>query len=427
MHNYYPELIWAIDKILLYLVAAAGLLTIFYSLAREYSWKRRNRALLNIKSNVYELVLSGKEADNEACLASVSGVTPQQFLDVTTNRNREIVFFNESEQEILKSCFVSAEKIAKIEKTALFSWNKWRRIEAILTLGYAQAAASLDTLQRTINDRDADIAYFSILALGQIRSALSAGILLDFIEKRSFYRYRIFSLLESFPPEIAVKAIGLTASPDPEVRSWAVKLIGRLKALQYRQKIEELTGDKSAEVRASACDCLGEFGSRDSASIITKCLTDDFWKVRVCAVKSLFKVLGKEGLPQIMGRINDGSLSVIESVKFLMAANIEICLSYAEDFLYGDDEMARRISVEALEESGYIIKLFKEILSRSKKEKEAAEFLLKGLIVSCAYAGLGAALLGLPGEEQGKMLDIIRNIDEQAADTLERGIAGRKD
>ena len=426
MYNYYTDLVWTVDKILLCLLASAGLSTIFYSIAQEYRWKRRSRALLNIKRDIYELTLSGKKTDNSVCLPVVSEITPQQFLDVTTNRNRELAFFNESEQKILKSCFVSSEKLAVIEKIALSSWNKWRRVEAVLTLGYAQAASSLGTLKKTINDKDRDVSYFSIIALGQIKNIPSAKTLLNFVGKSPFCRYRIFSFLESFPPEIADEAIGLADSLDHEVRSWAVKLICRLRALQYSEKIEELTKDESAQVRASACDCLGEFNSKDSAAAIIKCLTDDFWMVRVSAVKALFKVLGKESLPEIMGRINDGSLSVIESVEALMTSNIVMCLPYVEKFLYGNDEMARRVSVESLEASGYIVKLFRDILTGHEKDKDAAGRLLKGLIISRTYAGLEVSLSSFTKDERGRLLDIIRNIDGLAADILEKNIAGRK-
>ena len=426
MYSYHTDLIWVVDKILLYLVILTGLFTIFYSIAKEYRWKKHSRALLNIKKNVYDLAFSGKKIDNNICLPIASEITQQQFLDVTTNRNREVVFFNEAEQNILKSCFVSVEKLEAIEKIAAFSWNKWRRVEAILTLGYAQVNSSVNTLKKTINDQDTEISYFSIIALGQIKNISSAKILLDFIRKRPFYRYRIFSLLESFPPEIAAEVIGLADNIDHEVRSWAIKLICKLKALQYSDKIEGFTGDKSAQVRACACDCLGEFGSKDSAGVIIKCLTDDFWMVRVSSVKALFKVLGKDGLPDIMGRINDGSLAVIESVKALITGNIEICLPYVEKFLYGNDEIARRVSVESLEASGYIVKLLKNILTGHAKDKDMATGLLKGLIISRAYAGLQGSLLIISVDGRARLLDIIRNIDQAAADILEKNIAGDK-
>ncbi|MFA5096191.1 MAG: HEAT repeat domain-containing protein, partial [Candidatus Omnitrophota bacterium] len=306
MYNYYTDLIWAIDKILFYLLVLGGAAVILYSMIRDARWKIRERALLNIKRNIYELVLSG--ADKRACLPAVSRITPEQFIDVSTNRNREAIFFNASEQELLKICFVSPGKLAAIEKTALSSWSKWRRVEAILTLGYARSERSVSALKKTVNDRDPDISYFSILALGQIKNAHSAKALLGFVRKRQFYRHRIFSLLEAFPPEIAEEVIGLIDHPDPQRRGWAIRLLCRLGAVQYIKKIEQLTDDDSPQVRAAACACLGEFGRKSSGDSIVKRLKDDSWMVRAAGLKALFKVWGKEGLPRIMELINDGSL-----------------------------------------------------------------------------------------------------------------------
>jgi len=109
-----------------------------------------------------------------------------------------------------------------------------------------------------------------------------------------------------------------------------------------------------------------------------------------------------------------------------MTGNIEICLPYVVDFLYGDDEMARRVSVEALEASGYIVKLFRDILTGNDKDKEMADYLLKGLIVSRAYAGLEVSLLSLSKDERGRLLDFIKNIDESTAGILEKNTAGFK-
>jgi hypothetical protein len=76
-------------------------------------WNRRKKALLNIKKDVYELTLSGQVISGKVCMPFVTELTPQQFLDVTTNRNREAIFFNESEQKVFKSCFMTSEKILK--------------------------------------------------------------------------------------------------------------------------------------------------------------------------------------------------------------------------------------------------------------------------------------------------------------------------
>ena len=422
MNLSYINLIWFADKILIYLVGFAGLFTVSYSLVREYAWKKDSQALLNIKRNIYELALAGKKPDKRLFSLIASAVTSRQFLDVTTNRNREVVFFNESEQTIIKDYFASSQKLARIERTALFSFSKWRRIEAILILGYTQARSCVSILKKTIVNKDPDIVYFSIIALGRIKSTQSAEVLLDFAKEHSLYRYRIFSLLESFPSEIAGQVIRLAGSSDAKVRSWAVKLLCRLRVLKYCGQIEEFVKDSSAQVRASACDCLGEFGEKKSSSVLANCLSDNSWMVRVSAVKALFKVAGKDSLPKIMERINDGSLSVIESVKEVIIANIDICSVYLEKFLSGGDEMARRVSVEALETSGYIVKLFRGLLDGKNQVESISVRLIKGLIFSQAYTGLIGTLQSFNEHEQKEILRVIRGIDQPAAVILEESI-----
>lgn len=423
MPNYFTDLILKIDLALLGAIILFVIIIIVYALIREYDWRRRCSKLSSIKNQLYELTFPGKKIDKQICLPVLSEVTPQLFLDVMTNRTRGAVFFNEAEQKILKHCFASAQRLERIGKIARTSWNKWRRVEAILSLGYAQDESCLGTLKESINSKGIDISYFSIIALGQIRSVASAKILLDFLKRRRLYQYKIFSVLEIFPVQIAEEVVGLIDDKDPQVRAWSLKLISRLEAEQYLKKIEEMTLDKSEYVRAAACDCLGGFGRKGSKDALARCLRDDSWLVRVVAVKALSKAMGEECIPEIMGLINDASLSVIDSVKSVVTEYIEAALPYVEKFLHSNDEIARRVAIEALEVSGYITKLFKNILAVSEEEKKAAMRLLEGLILSHAHFGLQVALAGFGEEKRKKILGIIREISKDMADYLEENTA----
>jgi len=349
MYNYHTDLIWSIDRVLLLTAFFLSVAIFFYMIIRAYLWNKRSKALLSIKRDVYGLTLSGKELSDKVCLPASSEATLQQFLDVATNRNREAIFFNEAEQKIFKNCFISPEKITRIEKTARGSWNKWDRIEAILSLGYAESGGSIPTLKKSLNDRDRDISYFSILALGQIKTPLAAKILLEFLKKHKFYRRKIVSILETFPSAIASEVVGLAENKDQDVRSWVAILLAKLKAGQYVKNIEKLTSDESEEVRAAACESLGDLGNKEARPLLVKLLKNDMWLVRLSAVKALSRLLGKESLSDIVASVNDPSLSVIEAVKDAMAEHIDAAMPYIENFMSGKDEVAKRVALEALE------------------------------------------------------------------------------
>src|SRR3990167_1902147 len=124
--------LWTLDWILLGVSASLGAFIILYALFQSYRAGRRRRALTNIKKNVHDLAVSGQGPSDETC-PIVNTETMQQFLDV--EMNREAVLFNESEREFIKKCLGASDKIPLLRGIAKKAKDKWRRIEAILSLG----------------------------------------------------------------------------------------------------------------------------------------------------------------------------------------------------------------------------------------------------------------------------------------------------
>lgn len=417
MPAYYTELVWKID-----LVLAAGALflamaIISYATIIGFSTGRRARRLFRIKKNVYKMIAADDSASGPK--GHLGRVTSRDFLDVEINRIREAIFFNDAEQEVLKKHFAASKHIAGIKRTARYSINKWSRIEAILSLGYAGCSSALDIITKSLHSRDRDIAYFSMVALGQIKTAESAKILLNFLRKNTFGRYKIITLLKNFPPEIASEVFMLSNDPDPAVLIAMIRIVSGLKPEGYMSKVEAFLGDKSDEVRAAACECLGSFGEKAVKKLST-CLKDGFWLVRVNAVSALSAICGAGCIPEIVRLLGDDSWSVIESVKKVMTEHVEAALPYMEKFLHGKDPIAKKASTEALVNSGYIIKVLKNILSGKDKEKADSIRLLKGLVKSNIHFGLETALERFEGASRAKILEIVREIDEPMAEHIQK-------
>ena len=348
-HNYHTDLVIKIDIFLLLSSILLTIIIILYSAAREYRDRRRRRALLDIKRHTYELVLS----ESNVCLPVATDASLQQFLDVQTNRIRDGAFFNSTEQEAFAHCYVTPEKITQLEVMARRHHNKWRRIEAILALGYAQAQSALNVLKQTISSRDADISYFTIIALGRIKTVGSAKILLGSLKKNFQPQHAIASVLTGFPADIADDILKLAENRSPSIRAWALDLLAEFRPEQYRKEIEAFASDASADVRASACYCLGKMGGSKSKEILLRCLGDDSWIVRGDAVIALSDALGRGSITHIIGLINDASISVIESVKEAIRRHAESALPYVEKIFKGEDEFAKKIAREALDSAGY--------------------------------------------------------------------------
>ena len=405
MYNYHADIVWSVNAMLIGMIVVTSIVIFASVVVKDYFWQARRRALVNIKKDVYEMVLAGKQSSEAVCRVFTAAITPQQFIDITTNRSIGAAFFNDSEQQLLKNCFVNPEEVARLEKIAITSRNKWRRVEAIICLGYTQTLAAMNILKDSLSSKDNDVSYFSMVSLGQIKTVESARILINFLKKDSSVSYKIVSILENFPKDISDDVIKLTEYHDSVVRIWAVKLLSKFTTDQHISKIEKLTHDSSDEVRAASCDCLGSLGSKEVKQALLRCLKDDSWRVRQHAVLALSKVMGDAALPEVIKLINDASWAVVDAVRDVMTDHIEAALPYIERFLDGENEIAKKYSVLALENSMYLSKLLKDALSSDNKD--FAIRLLKGVMRSRSHAGLDAALNNLDPTLRAKALELL--------------------
>ncbi|TAM37862.1 HEAT repeat domain-containing protein [bacterium] len=364
MQSYYPDLAWKIDKVLLILLAFLASLIIIYILLQELLFKIRRRNLSNIKNNIYELLLQRKE--KSVCLPGTEELTPKQFIDAVSNRFRGAVFFNEEEQEYLKRCFINQGNMLKIERIARNNRNKWRRIEAMLVLGFSGAPSSLVVLERGLFDEDPDISYFSLLALGRIKTDLSLRILLAFLKKNALRRQKTASVLEGFPPSAQDRIIRLADDPDPEIRFWAVKIISRFKPVKHIEKIIVLSADVDPNVRSAACECLGSIGGTQAQEILIRRLEDESWFVRVKAARALSEVMRADCSRYIVRLLSDNSLNVVDAAGDILAKNTDAALPYLEKLLAGDDDLAKKKATEIMVTAGFIAK--KPVKERNKNE-----------------------------------------------------------
>lgn len=282
------------------------------------------------------------------------------------------------------------------------------KIEAMLSLGYIKAREAMGVLEEALFSKDKDVVYFAIISLGQIKTVEAARMLLKVLIKDPSNSYKIVSILQDYPAEIVDDIIKLVDYHDPQVRYWIAVLLSKFSPGQYVKKIEMLTQDSSPDVRSAACKCLGAIGSAEAQEALKMCLEDDNWQVRREAILALSKIMKDAVIPRIIRFINDASWSVVDAVKEAMTAHIEASLPYIEKFLAAEDEIPKKYSIYALQDSGYLDKLLAELLSG--KPGSMAVNLLKGIVRSKTHYGLDAAIARLAPEEQNKALEMLIEI-----------------
>jgi hypothetical protein len=422
MDNYFTDTVWRINYVLLVSSICVSVIIILDVGIRNYFRKKRQKRLLDIKKNIYESLLVNAEKNEDFCPVLPVSITPDLFLDVVSNRDRESVFFNRSEQEFFKKCFLRKENIQRFEKNAKDESNKWLRIEAILSLGYCGLESSLEILKKALWDSDEDVSYFSMLALGQIKNAKSAEALLLFLKKTTLYRDKVAALLSQFPKDVSSEVIKWVNDPDAIVRFWVLKIISGLGMSPDIKAIIKLSEDKSSDVRAAVCECLGGLGGDNVEKVLKNGLTDEIWLVRMHAVRALEKLLGAKSISFIMPLIKDNSWSVLTAVKTAVAAHIEDALPFIEKILLENDDLAKKMAVEIIETSGHVVNLYKDLLSSNASKKKTATSIIKNMINVSALYGFETALTPFTKEDRNKIISILYQIDSPTAEKIEQDL-----
>lgn len=286
-----------IDKTLLLfclLLAAAILLVVFF---KERLLAKRILQLIRVKSELLSLAKQGEAALKKTCPVIMEKTSPQDFLDLARSKSS---FMPPEFADELKKCFIVSGKAAGLEKIATSPRGpKWQRIRAIVSLGYAEDADADGLLKEALLDKDADVSYYAMLSLAQLKTKEAARILLEHLPRKQANARKIASCLENFPPSVVDELIQASYSNNGSVRFWALRIMGRYKDARSLQRAIELAQDGNPEVRASSCECLGALGDARAKTILLERLNDTAWFVRLHAVRALHKIAGAEALEPI--------------------------------------------------------------------------------------------------------------------------------
>ena len=421
MEEYYFSLVSNIDATLIILTVFLIITIIIYASVNEWFVGTRYRRLSHILSNLQKLSFKGNETVVNECALLIKQTSSFELLHVLkSQRDNPPGRFLEQ----FTKCINNSGKIPEIEKKATKSVNKWRRIEAIIMLGYLNSANTLGILKQSLCSRDDDIAYFSLVSLGLIRNRESAKILLANINNKAFSSYKIASMLENFPPDIIEILTKALEDNDENLRLWSIRIISRFKPKQCSRRISFFLTDPSGDIRGAACECLGEIGADDFKEAIEKLLNDNIWYVRLQAAIALEKILGAKSITYIAPLLKDSHWFLREKVKEIMIKYFSDSLVFIERFLHEDNQVLKQSCVEIMDRSGYRNKILNDLVSSDVLSQEGAQAWLKIMVKAGAHFGLEEFLIKYTPETRQRILNVITAVDKDKAEHIKKKLTG---
>ncbi len=275
--------------------------------------------------------------------------------------------------------------------------RRWNRIEALRLIAETPTSlrsAEWNALADALDDPNEDVRLGALAAVSARGDELAAKLLVTALVGWRAGRARVATELERQPGRhVAPLLEELLGDHRPEVRFWALQVIGRRRSSLSWAAITELMHDPSPNVRAALAEGLPVYYRRPTIALL-RLLADDEWYVRVHAARSLGEVGATSAAPAVAELLRDSSWWVRDAAEKALVAlgrdGIREALRLLEDY----DPFARDSAAEVLQESGYLDRC---VAAAASGEAEAEAVLARvrsatgDALVESAVARVGAS------------------------------------
>lgn len=223
----------------------------------------------------------------------------------------------------------------------------------------AETSAPLRVAERkaladALADPNEDVRLGALAAVSARGDELAAKLLVTALAEWSTGRSRVASELERRSDEHVPPLLeGLLDDSRPDVRFWALQVIGRRRSSLSWPVITELLHDPSANVRAALAEGMPAFYRRPTMAL-RRLLADDEWYVRMHAARALGEARVTRAAPAVAELLRDPSWWVRDAAEHALVALGRAGIREAVRLLEDDDAFARDSAAEVLQESGYL-------------------------------------------------------------------------
>ncbi len=203
--------------------------------------------------------------------------------------------------------------------------KKWERVRALYDLGWLGDTDTLPVLYRAVADRDDDVAWAAVVALGGMDSAVADQVLLELLDDERFAASRIAEVLDTSrhwrPVSVLHERVGAST---PRSLFWIAYLLGRSGDPAALAPLFELKDHPSADVRAAVAEAFGRLGERSAVEALLEMARDEAWFVRLHASRSLGDLAARNSIPVLEAATQDPSWwvrnSAFDSLRRLQAS-----------------------------------------------------------------------------------------------------------
>jgi HEAT repeat protein len=237
--------------------------------------------------------------------------------------------------------------------------SRTARMRALALLARGRDAGAAALIRDAIDADDAGGATTGLLRLvSELPTADADVLLLEVLVAGRLSRSRTATELEPRTVRVRQRLIVLTRADDPEIRYWAVTLLGRLMdRVTAARAVRARAADESASVRAAVAEALGFAPAGSATEPLRELLVDDVFYVRSHAARAVAQSRDESLADDLAPLLADRNWWVRAAAKEALQALGDTGLAVALAALSHSDAFARDGALEVIASSGHLVDL----------------------------------------------------------------------
>jgi HEAT repeat protein len=231
--------------------------------------------------------------------------------------------------------------------------GRWKRASALLAIGELKLDEH-DALVRGLDDGDEDVAYVAAEALARLDTPQGARAIFERIGGQSqLLDSRLASLVEAMSCDVKAVLCEALRSRNANIVYWALNLAARKCEVELVEAVRPHLCAENANVRAAACECVGELKLKLTDAWLAPLLRDEVWYVQCHAAKALGAMQAEWAAEEISNLLFSPHWWVRQNATQALSDLGSVSEPLAEKVLRSDDRYARNGAVEVLAHLGW--------------------------------------------------------------------------
>lgn len=332
-------------------IVASSTIPGIFVITREIVRRRRARKALEKLANARHVIKQSRHESPKSLALTLA----QRFDRRTVEAALEEALNEEA------ACAEVCEKLGlreRWERTLRQSraWNE--RAHAARMLGKLRSGLASKTLVEALIDPHEDTTVR--LAAGQaIGSIMDAAVIPHLCQALAHYDERsaptVAEALVAYGESAITPVLELLGHSRPTARTWAARVLGRIRHPRATLPLIGALGDANAATRAAVAEALGSIGDlRASRALCALVLTDPAAPVRACAAIAVAKTGDKDAARSIVFALRDPEAEVRCRAAEAIAMLAPHDWSALERALFDSCERVRRSAALALDRLGAV-------------------------------------------------------------------------